>query len=130
MAAQENTLCWYCDNACGNCDWSLFEKPIDKWIAKEAFIDNGKYGKIASYMVRWCPHYKGVVKGVLVPQQFIQAITGKKWVSAYKESTLQEASPIPLWRVHVNGEYLFSIRKKDYYKWKSKSKLMENDIEL
>ena len=128
--AQENTLCWWCDNACGNCDWSMYEKPIKKWIAKKSYIDNSKYGRTDSYIVRWCPQYKGVVKGVLVPNKFIEELTGKKGAYRYLLKSLVESSQIPIRRVRLDGEYLFSIRKKDYKIWKSKSSLTENDIEL
>lgn len=128
----EQTLCWYCDNACGDCDWSAFGKPIKKWLCKKSFIDNGQYGEIESYIVRWCPQYKGNIKGVVVPLDLIQKITKlrNEVISSYKLESLLERSPVPFGRTRVESFNLYTLRKGDYRRWKSQSKLTENDIEL
>ena len=54
---RKETLCWDCDNACGNCDWSKALVPVKGWDATPLKIklsaESGEYTD--SYIVHSCP---------------------------------------------------------------------------
>ena len=54
------TLCWICSNACGNCSWSRSLTPVEGWEAKPIKIKGNFYiGEILdSYIVKRCPEFK------------------------------------------------------------------------
>lgn len=49
-----NTLCWRCQKATGNCDWSRFFRPVKGWEAEETLIQNDQQ---KSYLVIRCPEF-------------------------------------------------------------------------
>ena len=49
-------LCWACRNACGNCNWSAYLKPVNGWIAKK--INKQDSGvPVETYHIEKCPQY-------------------------------------------------------------------------
>lgn len=60
-----DTLCWKCQNACGNCAWSRWKhnQPVEGWLAMPIKIKLGggdaKRAKeyIDSYIVLECPEF-------------------------------------------------------------------------
>ena len=59
-----DTLCWFCDKACGGCRWSRKDeqKPVEGWDAVRRDVpmtDNGGGVHWAeSYVVLDCPAYR------------------------------------------------------------------------
>ena len=58
------TLCWTCKNACGNCSWSRSLTPVEGWEAKKIKGKGNFYtGEILdSFIVKNCPEYISDVK--------------------------------------------------------------------
>ena len=54
------TLCWTCQNACGNCSWSRSLVPVEGWVAKKIKIKGNFYAGeiIDSFVIRSCPEYR------------------------------------------------------------------------
>ena len=48
--------CWTCQNACGNCSWSKNFKPVEGWDALPIIIKDSE-GDIRSYKIKICPKY-------------------------------------------------------------------------
>ena len=49
-------LCFTCENACGNCNWSESFTPVPGWDAKPTVIKD-RDGNIPSYKIKQCPEY-------------------------------------------------------------------------
>lgn len=57
---ENDSLCWYCQNACGNCSWSRTLKPVEGWEVNIIDIQhkaNNKTYITQSYKVINCPEY-------------------------------------------------------------------------
>lgn len=52
-----DTLCWFCDNACGGCSWSGKFEPVPGWIAIPTKIQAEKGRKMDSFTVLSCPEF-------------------------------------------------------------------------
>jgi len=56
----DQTLCWDCANATGNCRWSEKLKPVKGWTAEKT-LKHSSYGSgqvlIESFIVRECPEF-------------------------------------------------------------------------
>lgn len=50
---EKDTLCWWCKNALGTCDWSRSFKPIDGWQARETVLAD-----YCSYHIIACPLFE------------------------------------------------------------------------
>lgn len=54
----KNSLCWYCDNAYGGCEWAQEFKPVEGWNAEPTEIkDKTRDTTISSYNVKSCPKF-------------------------------------------------------------------------
>ena len=51
------SLCWSCENACGDCSWSRSLTPVKGWTAKEVVRETNT-GNLPSYKVIECPQYE------------------------------------------------------------------------
>ena len=61
---KKQTLCWRCQNACGDCPWSdgTFT-PVKGWKARRTIIRVNELGEIVtSYLVQECPMFKDDTK--------------------------------------------------------------------
>lgn len=56
---RNETLCWRCKNACGNCSWSAFFHPVKGWNAKKTKIkvSSEQLHETESYIVKSCPQF-------------------------------------------------------------------------
>ena len=52
------TLCWRCKNAIGNCPWSSRGEVIEGWEAEEIQIVEGKKPILDSFKVKKCPVFE------------------------------------------------------------------------
>lgn len=52
-----DTLCWFCDKACGGCSWSRKLEPVAGWDAKESKILSWNGDNVRSYTVFSCPEF-------------------------------------------------------------------------
>lgn len=51
----DDTLCWRCKKAMGDCLWSQCFLPIEGWTAEKTWIQNDGQ---ESYFVKKCPEFK------------------------------------------------------------------------
>lgn len=50
-----DTLCWFCERACGGCSWSDKLEPVAGWNAEKTKILITKGTNIDSFIVKDCP---------------------------------------------------------------------------
>lgn len=51
---KNETLCWYCEKACGNCSWSKNFTPVEGWKADPTKVQE----TIDSFVVHECPKFE------------------------------------------------------------------------
>lgn len=56
---ENGQLCWLCKNACGECNWSKYFKPVDGWVAEPTIIKDSM-GNFSSYKIKKCPEFTRV----------------------------------------------------------------------
>ena len=56
---EDHTICWDCQNACGDCSWSDHWKhePVPGWKADRVPLKLGDGRYTATYIVRECPEF-------------------------------------------------------------------------
>ena len=54
--SKKETLCWTCQNACGNCSWSSNLVPVDGWKARNTKVKSHPT-YYNSFFVEECPEY-------------------------------------------------------------------------
>lgn len=52
------TLCWTCEKAVNGCEWSLYFKPIEGWIAEPHEVRQSGEKQYDSYHITACPEYE------------------------------------------------------------------------
>lgn len=60
MRKGQNSICWDCAKACGDCSWSDHNehKPIKGWNAVKTTIKGDKGLTVDSYLVIECPEFE------------------------------------------------------------------------
>ena len=58
MVQIEPSICWFCKNATGGCDWSRGLIPIKGWTARPITIDKSDKGKKGQYIKKSKPSFR------------------------------------------------------------------------
>jgi len=104
------TLCWYCQNACGNCSWSKYFQPVNGWLAKPRIIYySSEDKKIDSFLVIKCPLFISDSKYSRITTQELSKKLG------FSTRTLFRKSDKDLIKMCKKNNYKHT-KKKDYNK--------------
>lgn len=94
----KETLCWTCDNACGNCPWSSDGEPIPNWKATPTYIRNEHAQSYASFKVESCPLYSQTVDFYDSFDGLVKVIVRRTGKSLYLLKEHREATLAAFWK--------------------------------